>query len=179
MQNNWPSSGRFETDDLTDKDLDLMEIQYKGLTNIQEELEKKSPDKSKLKTLSKKYIKATENRIKANPKYMKKEIVEETGEGTAMYIGINASKKVGYKYDVMTFNKDNAPAILPFDAVVPLIKSRKMDKSTIPSEWIYHSGALLCNLMDELNVPNWKDKLNSQTKKQPVTLYSILKDYIE
>ena len=42
----------------------------------------------------------------------------------------------------------------------------------------YQTGALLCFLFDELEIPNWQEKLNSQTLDNPIYLYDILKEYV-
>lgn len=47
-----------------------------------------------------------------------------------------------------------------------------------PDRIPYETGALLCLRMDELNIPDWQQKLNNQTSENPVTLYSIIDDFI-
>ncbi len=39
------------------------------------------------------------------------------------------------------------------------------------------TGALLCLLMDELQIPNWQEAFNAQTTDNPVSTYSIIKNW--
>lgn len=41
----------------------------------------------------------------------------------------------------------------------------------------YETGALLCLLMDELQIPNWQEAFNAQTTDNPVSTYSIIKNW--
>ncbi|XZH18517.1 hypothetical protein ACSXAF_15305 (plasmid) [Clostridium perfringens] len=179
MQNNWKYVGRFDTEILTKEDLDLLETQYKILTKIQKELKNSQPNRDNLLEFSKEYVNIVEKRIKANPQYTESELMAETEEGTAMYISIKSSKIINYDFDIMKFSLDgiNSDEIY-FDIIIPAIKNGKMNVSTLASDWIYQTGAQLCMLLDELEVHNWKEKLNTQTEQSPVTLYSLLKAYI-
>lgn len=179
MQNNWKFSGRFNTEILTEEDINLLETQYKILTKIQQELKNLQPNRDNLLKFSKEYVNIVEKRTKTNSQYMENELMAETEEGTATYIGIKSSKIVNYDFDIMKFSLDgiNSNEIY-FDTIIPTIKDGNMNLSTLASNWIYETGAQLCMLLDELEVPNWKEKLNAQTKQSPVTLYSLLKEYI-
>lgn len=179
MQNEWPSYGRFDTSSLSAGDMDKMQKEYLVLADIQEELKKDKRDTGKLRNLAKKYVKAVDERIRANREYMEKELSEETAEGTATYIGIKASEAAGYKYQRMMFRgQDGKTTEVSFADIVPVIQDGKMDRSSIASDWVYQSGDLLCELMDAIQVPNWKEQLNKQTKENPVSLYSILKQVL-
>lgn len=157
MQNNWPQAGRFDTEAITDKDLDLMDEQYMVYAKIYDALKAKETDKAKLSALAKEYVEIANRRHLANPNYMEEESLSETAEGTAMYIGLHSSKKVGYDFKIMNYydvNKSKEAVELPFDTVVPSIKDGTFPKSLISSEWVYHTGALLCEFMDALGVPD-------------------------
>ena len=67
---------------------------------------------------------------------------------------------------------------LPFDSIAPTLQENPGNSSIISTNIVYHSGALLCRLLDALEVPDWQVRLNQQTKKAPVTLYQILSDYV-
>lgn len=43
----------------------------------------------------------------------------------------------------------------------------------------YETGALLCMIMDAINVSDWQESLNNQTQNSPITLYSILRAFCE
>lgn len=179
MQKDWPEAGRFYTGDLTDKDLDLLSEEYAVLAKIYDAL--KQPDKSELSVLASEYVSAVEKRIKANPQYMQDELQAETCEGTATYVGMMASRTVGYDYQVMHIDASSAGkgiVELPFDAVVPMIRDGELSKDIITTDLIYHSGGLLCELIDQLQITDWQQKINSQTKAAPVTLYSVLAEYV-
>ena len=179
MQNNWKGGERFDTEILTEEDMNLLETQYEILTKIQKELKNSQPNKNNLLEISKEYINIVEKRIKTNPQYTEAELATETAEGTATYIGIKSSKIINYDFDVMKGSLDGInPNEIYFDAIIPTIKEGKMNTSTLASNWVYETGAQLCMLLDELKVPNWKEKLNNQTEQSPVTIYSLLKEYI-
>lgn len=179
MQGKWTAAGRFDTSNLTDKDLDLLEAEYKVLAQMQEALEK-GADKAELQKLAKAYVQAADARFAASPAYMKQETQAETEEGTATYIGVQASQRVGYDFGIMRFASANSePTQTYFDSVVPLIREGKMDRFAIATDMVYESGGLLCQMLDALGIPGWQRQLNAQTKERPVTLYDILNDYVK
>ena len=188
MQNNWSESGRFNTDSLSGENLELLGKQYEVLQKIYDVLiadqdgQHAAPDKATLQGLAKEYVEATDNRFQANAKYMKEETQAETEEGTDTYLAMNASKLVGYDFQIMQFadkNDSSKVTTLPFDAIVPALQNGASDPSIISTDIIYQSGALLCRLLDALEVPDWQQTLNQQTKQNPVTLYQILSDYVK
>ena len=174
VQSNWFSGSRFGGD-LSTEDLNLLEEEYKTLSNIQAELSKEVVSKDLLLGYSKEYLLAKEKRLKLNPEYVNQEISMETAEGTATYVGIEASELVDYDFGVMYF--DNAKDV-PFDDVTEKLKSGLLDKEFVANRMPYESGALLCQLLDALNVDEWQQQLNSQTMDKPVTLFSILQDNV-
>lgn len=178
-QAKWPNGGRFETEGLSADDLNLMEKEYAVLEKINNAL--REPDKSELTKLAAEYVEAVRQRINANPQYMKEELQAETNEGTATYIGVQASKAVGYDFKIMHFDGSaQGKGIIewPFDSVVNMIRSGTVAKSAISTDLVYSSGGLLCQLLDALDVPNWQSRLNGQTKENPVTLYALLNEYV-
>lgn len=179
MQNNWAGGERFDTSDLTDEDLELMEPLYKVYDELLKELEKTPVDQAKLTELAKQYVALSAKRYEANPSYMKAESLTETAEGTATYIGLHASKAVDYEFGIMTVNgPDNKKLALPVDLIVSMLKSGELDKSTVASNFVYDTGALLCELLDALDVKDWQKTLNQQTVEEPITLYTLLADYV-
>ncbi len=104
-----------------------------------------------------------------------------TNEGTATYVGLNASRIVGYDYKIMHFNASSVGGEVvewPFDTVVPMIKNGECSKEAIATDLVYQTGSLLCELLDALEVPDWQERLNRQTEQSPVTLYSLLAEYL-
>ena len=99
----------------------------------------------------------------------------ETAEGTAQYVGIKASKIVGYDYGVMYF--DNTKDV-SFSEVIPMLKAGGIDKSFLADRMPYETGALLCELLEALHVENWQEHLNAQTADTPVTLYSEIHEFL-
>lgn len=180
MQGKWSRAGRYSTEDITDADLDLLEEEYNVFNDIQSEMLKEETDREKLLEYSRKYIDIVGKRLEANEAYVKQELDAETEEGTATYVGIGASKAVGYPFDVMCLSSGGQTVEnLPFDVFIPTIKSGEMSISSLPSDWVYQTGALICKLMDEIGVPGWKETLNSQTDGNTTNLYMILKEYME
>ena len=179
-QKEWDAGGRFNTDVLTERDLNLLEEEYEILEDIQHELKNfNKPERNRLMDLAQKYVEIVEKRKAATPDYVNDELKAETSEGTANYVGIKASEIVGYDYGIMRYTEDGASAVdIPFDVIIPVIKEGKMSASTIASQWVYQTGALLCMLLDELDVPMWKERLNTQTVSEPITLYSLISEYV-
>lgn len=179
VQGEWTKVGRFDTSDLTDRDLDLLEAEYQVLAQIQETLED-GGDQAELQGLAQAYVQAADARFEASSAYMKQETQAETEEGTATYIGVQASQRVGYDFGIMLFaGAGSEPTQTYFDTVVPLIRKGKMDRFAIATDMVYQSGGLLCQMLDALGVPGWQQQLNAQTKESPVTLYDILRDYVK
>lgn len=176
MQNQWPDGSRFYTDNMTAEDIDLLGKEYAALGKIQSQLLSDEPDHDALVSAAEEYVGIKELRLAADPDYVQKEIEMETVEGSATYVGIKASERVGYDYGVMYFdNKKN----VSFDEVIPQYQAGNLDHSFFADRMPYETGALLCLLMDELDVPDWQGVLNQQTKENPETLYSVLKEWAE
>lgn len=97
-------------------------------------------------------------------------------EGTAIYAGIQVSRRVGYDFGVMYFSNRKD---VPFSEIIPQYRAGNIDKSYLADRIPYDTGGLLCLLMDELEVPGWQETLNGQTLDAPVSLYSILKEWVE
>ena len=73
---------------------------------------------------------------------------------------------------------DNAKNV-SLSEVMPNVEEGALDKSFLADRMPYETGALLCLLMDAIDVPNWQESLNNQTQNNPVTLYSILREFCE
>lgn len=174
MQDNWAGGSRF-SEELSDADIDLIASEYDALAEIQAELAKDTPSKDTLLQYAKEYAAIMERRIAANPQYLNAELSMETAEGTAQYVCIKASKIAGYDYGMMCF--DNTKDVL-FSEVIPVLKSGRIEKSFLADRMPYETGALLCELLDVLDANGWQDSLNSQTSEHPITLYSVIKEYL-
>lgn len=174
MQDQWAGGGRFSADSLTEKDLELLGKEYASLAKIQEMLLSKALVKDDLLQDTKEFVDIVEQRISANPSYLKDELSMETAEGTATYVGIKASELVGYDFGVMYF--DNVK-VIPFTEVMPNLEAGNFNESFLANRMPYETGALLCMLLDALEVPDWQKTLNSQTIDNPVTLFSLLEAF--
>lgn len=175
MQNNWAGGSHFEAELITEADIVLLEREYEILAKIQESIQSGSPAKELLRQYAEDYTDIVSQRIEKNPEYLKEELAMETAEGTAQYLGIKASEAVGYDYGIMYF--DNAKNI-SFAEVIPAYNAGSLDTRFLANRMPYETGSLLCRLLDLLDVPDWQEHLNAQTPDQPVTLYSILKDFV-
>lgn len=181
MQGSWPSGGRFDTSVMTNDDLDLLGEEYAVLDSMLAELRNEQVDKDALRALATDYVSIVDRRLAANRPYVEAELLSETAEGTATYVGKKASAIVGYDLAIMCFADANvAPegADLTFVSTVAPMKDGTIDRSLISSNLVYQSGAVLCEVLDALEVPAWKEKLNAQTLDTPVTLYSIMAEYL-
>lgn len=126
MQENWAGGSRFSIEPLTQKDMDLLKVEYEVLSKIQDELIEQGKRENTLLQYAKEYVEIANKRVSQNPDYVEKELSMETAEGTATYIGIKASQIVGYDYDVMYF--DNAKNV-SLSEVLPKVEEGALDKS--------------------------------------------------
>lgn len=172
--------GRFSTELLTDKDKKILATRYDILQNIQEEVWEKKLNYSILKENIQKYITESERLKMSNPSYFKDETMAETFEGTANYVSAKAAKAAKYKYNVTSYSDSKGKTLvhIPFNQIMPFIKSGQMKISSISTQWIYFSGGLWCEVLDKLGNTTWQTQLNKQTTKNPVTLYDIIKETI-
>lgn len=175
MQKKWPAGSTYSTDSLSDTDCALLYQEYEILAQIQAVLSESRKDSEELLRYAKEYADTVSKRMKENPEYVKKELERETVEGTASYVGIKASEITGYDFGVMYF--DNAKNV-SFSKLKEDAESGLLQRDFLADRIPYETGALLCLLMDELNIPDWQQKLNNQTSENPVTLYSIIDDFI-
>ncbi len=176
MQENWDDGSRFSTDLLSKKDIELIRKEYDVLAKIQEALLSGDFVRDTLMNYTKEYIDVMDQRIEKNKEYLDAELSMETAEGTATYVGIKASQIVGYDYGVMYF--DNVKNV-SISEVMTKLDEGYIEKSFLADRMPYETGALLCLLMDAINVEDWQEKLNNQTNDNPITLYSILKEFSE
>lgn len=174
MQNNWSDGSRF-SGELSETDIELIDSEYKLLDKVQVELAKKTPSKETLLSYANDYVTLIEHRAKANSQYLESELSMETVEGTAQYVGIKASQIVGYDYGTMYF--DNAKNV-SFSEVIPMLRTGGIESSFLANRMPYETGSLLCEWMDALEFNQWKKRLNSQTKENPITLFAVLRYFI-
>ena len=153
-----------------------LEDEYHILNSMQSQLISENSDKNTLEQAARDYVDIMDKRLAANNEYVQQELEIETDEGTANYVGIQAYRRVGYDFGVMYFtNQKN----VPFDDIITQYQAGNIDKSSLANRVPYETVALLCLVMDEIGVDDWQDSLNSQTKDNYVTLYSILKEWVD
>lgn len=176
MQDQWAAGSTYSAEDLSGEDLALLYEEYQVLTKIQEALLDNISDQNLWMEYAREYASIVRQRIQKNPSYVKKELERETVEGTAVYVGIKASRIVGYDYGVMYF--DNIKDV-PFSDLQRTVETGSYEKQNLADRIPYETGALLCLLMDELKIPDWQEQLNRQTSSDPVTLYDIIQKHCE
>ncbi|MDO4581569.1 MAG: hypothetical protein Q4B96_03160 [Bacillota bacterium] len=176
MQEQWKIEDYADSESLSDRDLQLMREEYDVLEKIHLYLLNGENAPNKLDGYAKQYVSIMDARMAANPIYTTAEIAKETAEGSATYVGVKTAKMVGYDYGVMYF--DNAKNV-SFADVFPQIEAGNIELSYLYSRMPYETGALLCQMLDALNVPDWQQTLNDQTLEAPQTLYSVIKSYVE
>lgn len=126
MQDNWSEGSRISADSLTDEDLALLEDEYHILNSMQSQLISGNPDKNTLEQAARDYVDIMDKRLAANNEYVQQELEIETDEETATYVGIQASRRVGYDFGVMYFtNQKN----VPFDDIIAQYQAGNIDKS--------------------------------------------------
>ena len=176
MQDNWPDGGRFSTEGLTEADVALLGEEYEVLAQIQAQLISGAPDWQTLREAAAEYVRIMDLRLAANEAYVASELEMETIEGTATYVGVQASRRVGYDLGIMYFTNQKD---VPFTDIMVQYEAGNIDRSYLADRIPYETGGLLCLLTDELGVPDWQAALNAQTREDPVTLYSIIKGRVE
>lgn len=175
MQNNWPGGERF-IGNLDKDDMDLLEEKLNLLDQTKVLINNKSRDQSELIKVGEKIFSIEEKRKKSNSAYVEKENMMETVEGTATYMGIMASKAVGYDFGPMYF--DNIKDV-PFSDVLPTYKEGRLDQGFLRDRLPYETGAQITLLLDELDPEkNWQTYLNKQSKENPKTLLDALKEIL-
>ena len=172
MQGNWKIEIPF-IEDTDEQQIALIKEEYDVLDKMQQELAKGQPDKALLERYAAEYVSVMDRRVENDANYVQAETLKETAEGTATYISIKAAQIVGYDYGVMYF--DNRERV-PFSEVFPAIEAGALPTSEIAGRMPYETGALLCFVLDALQVEDWQLKLNAQTPDAPITLYSLLKN---
>lgn len=173
MQNQWKMEGKPETE-LSNEDMKLLEEQYRILDEIKAELQSEK-NHEKLISYAKQYVEVVSKRMENNREYVSAELIHETAEGTAQYLTIKTSKMVGYDYGTMYF--DNVTNV-PMADIIRQVEAGNFSTHYLYDQMPYQTGAELCILFDELNIPDWQKTLNSQTLEHPINLYDILKDYV-
>ena len=174
-QDKWKIEEYADPGTLTSKDLQLIRKEYDVLEKIHQYFLKGDFSQDELNRYALQYVSIMDERMKANKAYTTSEASKETAEGTATYVGIKASKYVGYDYGVMYF--DNIKDV-SFSDVFPQIDAGKLTAAFLFSRMPYETGALLCQMMDALKIPGWQKELNSQTLETPQTIYSVIKGYV-
>lgn len=146
------------------------------LAQIKAQLTSGMPDQQVLRVAAAEYVRIMDLRLAANEAYAANELEMETIEGTATYVGVQASRRVGYDFGIMCFtNQKDAP----FTDIMIQYEAGNIDRSYLVDRIPYETGGLFCLLMDELGVPDWQAALNAQTREDPVTPYSIIKGWVE
>ena len=176
MQDQWKLGEYPYIESLTSRDLELLRQEYDVLESISQTLQGEAADQSQLLEDTKQYLSIMNERIASNPEYVISELIKERDEGTATYVAIKESRLVGYDYGIMYF--DNVKNV-PFSDVFEQIDAGSVDISFLYERMPYETGALLCELMDALDISKWQNVLNEQTLEIPQTLYSVLKESIE
>lgn len=175
MQNDWP----FETppkSELDEEGITLFKQECYILGDIQKKLQSGSVQHEELLKDAKELIKIVEKRLENNKEYVSLQLEKELNEGTATYVGIKAAKRVGYDLGVMYF--DNRKEV-PFSEIPEGLETNAITMDFLFKRFPYESGAQIGFLLDALNMQGWQQKLNMQNKDHPVTLYTVLKEYIE
>lgn len=174
MQKKWANGTIYDISNLSENGKTLLFEEYEILDKIQKEL-LGDRDKALLLEYSKKYIDVIEKRIEDNEVFMKAELERELIEGTATYVAIKASKIIGYDFGVMYF--DNIKNV-PFSDIKNQIGLGTINESILITRIPYETGALLCELMDVIEIPDWQGILNNQTESKRTNLFEIIRQYL-
>lgn len=129
-------------------------------------------DQAQLRELAAELLALEKERLAADPDYVSQERWMETVEGTATYLGIMASRAVGYDFGPMYFDNTKEAR---FTEVVPFLKTGQIDNDFLRNRLPYESGAQLCLLLAALAPGGeWQAFLNDQSPDTPRTLIDAL-----
>lgn len=171
-QNDWPEAGRYPGEKITDSELKLLEKEYVLLDEIRTQMRKRIRDKEALYDLAEEYVAAAKALEAENPELAAHYAERETVEGSAEYVGIQASRIVGYDYGVMYFTNQTD---VPFSTVVPNVEAGLVSRDFVADSIPYRTGATLCQLMDAMELTDWQERLNN---REEATLLSVLESYL-
>lgn len=171
MQNHWRGGSRF-SGNLSEMDENLLEQKLRLLDDARNLMDERVLDRHKLTEIAQDILKVEKQREKENPKYVVKERMFETVEGTATYVGILASRAVEYDFGPMYFdNTKNAD----FSSVIPFYKSGKLEEGFLRDRLPYETGAELALILHSLAPEdNWQQYLNEQNLREQRTLIDAL-----
>ena len=167
MQDGWPAGSTYSMEELSADGRELLYQEYEVLADLQNALLAGRTDRSALLAYTQQYLDIVAQRIQRDPAFLEQELARET-----TYVGIRASQLTGYDFGVMYF--DNVKDV-PFSDLRNTVESGRLDAQVLANRIPYETGALLCLLLDRLEVPDWQAELNRQTPEQPVTLYDVLR----
>lgn len=176
IQEEWMRGSTYSTEGMSSEDRELLYQEYDVLEEIHKALLAGEKNRDVYLKYAKEYTAIVQERMQKNPEYVKKETERETIEGTATYVGIKASEIVGYDFGVMYF--DNVKDV-PFSDLKRAIEADTYDIANLADRIPYETGALLCQLIEQLEIPNWQAEMNRQTAENPVTLYSVIEKFVE
>ena len=152
---------------------------YQGILSelgiIQQMLMDANPDKQKLGEHAYQYVRAVEKMRSVDPDYTNKVLYKETYNGVPRYYSIQAAKAVGYNFDIMYYNNEQN---VSFGNIITSINAGGVSKTFLYERGSYEIGALLCKLLDTLEV-DYKSKVDANNKDNKVTLYDILVEYLD
>lgn len=176
VQREWPLGwgDRFDTDSLTDDQLEQVGVGFAALQRIREELDSGSPDEVAIRQGLHEYLAAFDAVESDNPDFVSAYRASETVEGTAQYVGYKSSELVGYDIGVMDFKNR---ADVPFTDIVPTIQSGELDSGYLSYGAVYESGTLLCEALDALHV-EYQPQLNGINADTTITLSDVVRESV-
>lgn len=129
-------------------------------------------DQARLRERATELLALEKERLATDPDYVSQERWMETVEGTATYLGIMASRAVGYDFGPMYFDNTKEAR---FTDVVPFLKTGQIDNDFLRNRLPYEAGAQLCLLLDALApAAQWQGFLNDQAPDSRRTLVDAL-----
>ena len=176
MQEGWPEGSRFSTEGLTDGDIALLEEEYDILCQVQTQLLSGDPDQAAPGGSRPGLCGRHGPPPGRQPRLCPAGAGHGDHGGHGHLCGHPGLPRVGYDFGIMYFSNQKD---VPMDQVIPQYQAGNLDKSFLADRMPYETGGLLCLLMDALAIPDWQAALNSQTPEDPVSLYDILKDWVE
>ena len=174
-QNDWQPVLDVSSGMITNEIYNAYNTELVELGNIQNELRQNEPNKQKLGEYAYQYVRAVEKMKEIDPDYTNKVLYRETYNGVPRYYSIQGAKTVGYSFDIMYYNNEQN---VSFSNVITSINAGGVSKSFLYERGSYEIGALLCKLLDTLEV-DYRSKVDANNKDNKITLYDILVEYLD
>ena len=172
---------------LTSKEISYIGLEYKIMDNIKKECSKSEISKRKLNTLVSEYVTVEKEREELNEGYTKDERAKITYEGSAFYTAIRSARLTNTDFDLIYLNEpkeiseeeDTKKEPLTFSNIFEEMSEDNIPVTYMTNEGLNSIGAQLCIMLNNLNIQNWQEKINSSSEENIINIYDMVYKYYD